>query len=232
MRPTIALASGAIALVVITGCAADAPDASTEPPSPVPTSATPTTEPTREPTSSPTSTPSSSPTASPSPSASDDDDDDARYCGDDYVRAHLARGLVSWPGTVDEQLEAAEPNGVFQPASVLDDLDVVCVATYRIPTDGSPGVAVVSEAVVEQDDDVFEELEAWAAENGYRSRSGETGFVEREAPLNPDGTSTMKIWWAPLDGANPTIGNAAEIVELSGAEPDAILVWHSDFTQD
>ena len=148
------------------------------------------------------------------------------------MRAILERSLVAWPGTIDEQLEEAEPNGVFQPAGALDDLDVVCVATYRIPTDGSPGVAVVSEAVVEQDDDVFEELEMWAEESGYRSRSGETGFVEREAPLNADGTSTMKIWWAPLDGANPTIGNADEIVELSGSEPDAILVVHSDFTQD
>lgn len=228
MRPTIALAAGAIALAALAGCATNAPEASTAPPSAEPSSDEPTPTPTDEPSSSPTSTPSSSP----SPSASDDHDDEARYCGDDYVRAILERALVAWPGTIDEQLEEAEPNGVFQPAGALDDLDVVCVATYRIPTDGSPGVAVVSEAVVEQDDDVFEELEMWAEESGYRSRSGETGFVEREAPLNADGTSTMKIWWAPLDGANPTIGNAAEIVELSGAEPDAILVVHSDFTQD
>lgn len=233
MRPTIALASGAIALVVITGCAANAPDAS-EPPSPAPTSATataePTSEPTDEPSSAPTATPSRSPSASPSPSASDDDD--ARYCGDDYVRAMLARGLVTWPGTIDEQLEMAEPQGMFEPAEALDDLDVVCVATYRMPTDGTPGVVVISEAVVEQGDDVFEELEMWAEEAGYESRSGETGFVEREAPLNPDGTSTMKVFWAPLDGVNPTIGNAAEIIELTGAEPDAVLVVHSDFTQD
>ena len=103
--------------------------------------------------------------------------------------------------------------------------------TYRIPTDGSPGIAVVSEAVLARSDVVFQELEAWATANGYTSRTGQTGFVEREAPLNPDGTSTMKIFWAPLDGTDPTIGNAADIVRLSGAEPDAVLVWHADFTQ-
>ena len=103
--------------------------------------------------------------------------------------------------------------------------------TYRSPIDGGDGVAVISEAVIARDDDVFPQLEAWAGANGYAARTGETGFVEREAALTADGTSTMKIFWAPLDGNDPTIGNAADIVRLSGADPDAVLVWHADFTQ-
>ncbi|MGC5077868.1 hypothetical protein [Agrococcus sp. DT81.2] len=224
MRSTTALAAGAIVLAAITGCAPSAPQVTPEPSSPVPT------EQTSEATTPPAPTPfGPTPSASPSPSASGDDD--ARYCGDEYVLSVISGGPVGWEGTPEEQLQSAQPEGVFQPADAIDGLDVVCVVTYRIPTDGSPGVAVVSEAVLERDDDVFEELEAWATANGYESRTGQTGFVEREAPLNADGTSTMKIFWAPLDGDDPMIGNAADILRLSGADPDAVLVWHADFTQ-
>ncbi len=225
MRSTTALAAGAIVLATITGCASSAPQRSPEPSSTAPT------EQTAEPTTTPTPTTSASTAASPSPSASHHHDDAARYCGDEYVMSVISGGPVGWEGTPEEQLEAAQPEGVFEPADAIDGLDVVCVVTYRIPTDGSPGVAVVSEAVLERDDDVFDELEAWATANGYESRTGQTGFVEREAPLDADGTSTMKIFWAPLDGDDPMIGNAADILRLSGADPDAVLVWHADFTQ-
>lgn len=109
----------------------------------------------------------------------------------------------------------AEPQGVFEPAGALEGLDVVCVATYRTPTDGAPGVAVVSEAVLERDDGAFTALEAWASANGYEPPSGATGFVERQAPPNADGTSTMKIFWAPLHSDSPTIGNAADILSTA-----------------
>lgn len=229
MRPTIALAAVAIALAV-TGCAPTAPEVTPEPSSTAPPA--PTTEPTVTPSPTPSATPSATPSSSPSPSASHDDDDDARYCGDEYVLSVITGGPVGWEGTPEEQLAMAQPRGVFEPADAVDDLDVVCVATYRMPTDGgSDIVAVVSQAIVERDDDVFHQLEEWATANGYESRSGGTGYGEREAPPNPDGSSTMKIFWAPLDGDDPVIGNAAEIVQLTGADPDAVLVIHSDFTQ-
>lgn len=219
MRTTLALAG--IALVALVGCAPVAP-AST--PDPTATTATPTPQPSSDVPTSPAPTAP----ASPSPSAHASD---ARYCGDEYVLLMIGSGPVGWEGTEEEQLAQAQPEASFEPAEALAGLDVECVVTYRIPTDGSPGVAVVSEAVVARDDVVFQELEAWAAANDYTSRTGQTGFVEREAPLNADGTSTRKIFWAPLDGTDPTIGNAADIVRLSAAQPDAVLVWHADFTQ-
>lgn len=221
MRPTLALATAGIALVALVGCVPSAPAAT---PEPVPTTTTPTPQPSSDPPSPPATTPPASP--SPSPDASD-----ARSCGDEYVLMATGSGPVGWEGTDEERLAQAQPEATFTPAEALAGLDVECVVTYRIPTDGSPGIAVVSEAVLARSDVVFQELEAWATANGYTSRTGQTGFVEREAPLNPDGTSTMKIFWAPLDGTDPTIGNAADIVRLSGAEPDAVLVWHADFTQ-
>ncbi|MFA4842083.1 MAG: hypothetical protein WC580_10300, partial [Agrococcus sp.] len=148
MRPTIALAAGAIALAAVTGCGPTAPETTPEPSSTAPT----------VPTTEPTATPSPTPSSSPSPSASDDDDD-ARYCGDEYVLSVITGGPVGWEGTPEEQLAMVQPRGVFEPADAIDDLDVVCIATYRMPTDGGPGEVVVSEAVLERDDDVFQELE-------------------------------------------------------------------------
>lgn len=232
MRPVLALTSAGIALVALVGCGPAAPVAS---PSPTPTATDqPTTTPSATTTPTPTTQPSSdppSPPATATPPPASPGASGARSCGDEYVLTMISGAPTSWEGTAEEQLAQAQPERSFAPAEALASLDVECVVTYRTPIDGSPGVAVVSQAVVARSDVVFQELEGWANASGYTSRSGQTGFVEREAPLRADGTSTMKIFWAPLDGENPTIGNAAEIVRLSGAQPDAVLVWHADFTQ-
>lgn len=212
-----------IVLAALTGCMPGAPPAS-----PQPTQAS-------GPTRTPTPAPRATPTASASPSASapaGDDHAGARYCGDEYVLSLVRSGIVGWEGGRLEVLEMAQPQPTFEPNDLLLGLGVVCVVTFRVPTDDPPDVAIVSVAMLERDDDVFAALDTWASEHYYELRTRETGFTEREAPPNADGTSTRKIFWAPIDGDDPVIDNAADIVRLTGAAPDAVLLVHADFTQE
>lgn len=136
-------------------------------------------------------------------------------------------------GSQEEQLEQAAPEPGFAAAEALAGLDVVCAITYRSPTDGDSGVVVrTSEAFVAGDGGALEQLEAWAAANGYVAQSEEPGFQELHQPPNADGSTTRKIFFAPLDGERPPIGDAERLIALTGAPPDAIYVWHANFTVD
>lgn len=151
----------------------------------------------------------------------------ARYCGDAFVldRPHL----VWWEGDEAAQLVAAAVRPAFEPADAIAGLEVQCVATFSSPVDGDPGGVVrISEAFVERDDAAFATLEAWAAANGYQ-RASDDRFTQWERPETGDGTS-VSIFWAPLDGTEPMMGNAAEIVRQTGVDPDAISVWHGVYT--
>lgn len=183
------------------------------------------------PSSPPTASPAPAPPAAP-PAPGPTAVDGAPYCGDAFVLS-LVSGDVGWQGTPEQRLAMAQPRPTFEPADALAGLDVVCVATYRMPVDDEPGVAVIAQALLERDDDAFDALADWASEHYYesRTRSG-SSFVEREAPPDPDGGSTRTIFWAPLDGDNPAIQDAAEIARLTGAAPDAILVRHADVTRE
>lgn len=206
-----------LAILAIAGCASPPG----EPATPSATEPVPTTSATAS--AAPTPSESTEPTASQEPGS-------APYCGDAFVleRAHL----VWWEGDETAQLASADVQPEFEPADAIAGLDVVCVASYSTPVDGTPGgVGRVSEAVLERDDEAFAQLESWAAANGYSPLDAQPGFVEHHAPANADGTTTRKIFWAPIDGDEPVIGDAADILRHTGAEPDAIFVWHVDFTQ-
>jgi hypothetical protein len=194
----------ALALAALAGCAAPAP-------------ATPSAEPT--PSAIATASPSPAPTASA---------DALPYCGDAFIVDRSK--IVWWMGTQEEQLAQAAPEPGFIAAEALAGLDVVCAITYRSPTDGESGVVQVSEAFVATDGGALGQLEAWAASNGYVAQSEESGFQELHQPPNADGTTTRKIFFAPLDGEHPPIGDAERLIALTGAPPDAIYVWHADFT--
>lgn len=229
MRPIDPRAVAAVGLAVLTGCTSSAPSPSAA--TPAPTSApasTPTSTPEPPPSRAPTAT--AAPSAPPPPTASADAVA-ARFCGDAYVLEQLSRSPVGWEGSFEERLAQAQPRGVFEPGGAIDGLDAVCVVTYRMRAAGGHGTVVVSEAVLERDDEVFASLDAWSSAHLYELRTRETGFVEREAPPDADGSPTMVLVWAPLDGDDPVVGNAAELQLLTGAPPDAVLVIHSDFTR-
>ncbi len=165
------------------------------------------------------------PPAPPSPTATADA---VPYCGDEFVldRNHL----MWWPGDAAAQLAAADVRDAFEPADAIAGLDVVCAASYSSPVDGAGGGIVrVSEALLERAPRSFAALRRWARTNGYTT-TAEQPFVERSRPEAADGTTTMKIFWAPLDGDDPTIGGADDIARQTGAASDAIYVWHADFT--
>lgn len=237
-RPLLAAVGCALALL-LAGCTQPATLEPTSDPSPSASpaaspsapAATPTVVDPPAPAPSPTASPASGPSVSPPPATPAAA---APYCGDEYVLSVL-RTIVGWEGDREQQLAMARPQPTFEPADVLAGLDVICVATFRVPIEDEdePAVAVVSEALLERDDDAFDVLADWASEHYYESRFRQGGsFIERDAPPEADGSLTRKIFWAPLDGDEPTIANAAEIVRLTGAPPDAILVWHADFTRE
>ncbi|SFR99750.1 hypothetical protein SAMN04487783_0383 [Agrococcus baldri] len=215
VRRTLAGFLLALAVAALAGCAAPQPAATTAPGTPAP--AAPSAEP----------TPSATPTASPSPTSTASAAA-LPYCGDEFIVDRSS--IVWWMGTQEEQLAQAAPEPGFVAAEALAGLDVVCAITYRSPTDGEPGVMQTSEAFVASDGGALEQLEAWAAANGYVAQSEGDGFQELHQPPNADGTTTRKIFFAPLDGEHPPIGDAERLVALTGAPPDAIYVWHADFT--
>lgn len=220
------------AVALLTGCGApsgapQAPDTAPATPSPT-ASETPAATPTPDPSASPIATPDPTATGPATPGT-----EAAPYCGDAYVLSTFSTAPVAWVGTEAEILEQAQAQGGFEAEGAIAGLDAHCTAVYRVPTDGGPGVATVSTALLPRNDAALAQLEQWAAANGYLPAPGTESmqFMERYAPANPDGTTTRKIFWAPLDGAEPMIGNAADIVALTGAPADAIAVWHSDFTR-
>lgn len=222
-RARLAAALLASVAVALAGCAAS-PGADVASPTPTSAAAQP-----PSPSAAPAAEPH--PTVEPHPTADAEPTHPAAppYCGDDYVLAATSTGPTSWMGTEEEVLAALQPAGRFEPAGAIEGLDVVCVATYRIPVDGAEGIGFVSEAVLDAEG-TLEHLEAWAPANGYLPLPGTSGFVERHAPANPDGTTTMKLKWAPL--AEESMSAVAEhVAATTEAAPDAIHLWHVDFTQ-
>lgn len=218
----------AAAVLVLSGCVtppggADPASAPTLAPGPGATSEAPAGDP------APSETDSAAPEAPASQTV-----ETAPYCGDESVLVSLRDSPTGWVGDDAEMLERAWAVGGFEPASALEGLAVHCTSNHQTPTDGDPGVVTVNFAVLLPGADVLEHLEQWSTANGYEPAPGTESqrFMERYAPPTPDGTTTTKIFWAPLDGDEPTIGQADEIRAATSAPEGAILVWFSDFTQE
>lgn len=227
----IASVSAIVIVLALAGCAEPAeapptPSATSQPPSQLP-SPSPSAAPSATPNAEPAPASASPPAGSAQPGASATATPAAaRYCGDAFVldRPHL----VWWEGDEAAQLAAADVQPVFEPPDALAGLEVQCVATFTSPVDGEPGAVIrISEAFVEHDDSVYAALEAWATANGYQPTSDDR-YTPWERPTD-DGTG-VSIFWAPIDGSTPMIGNGAEIVRQTGVDPDAIAVSHGVYS--
>lgn len=172
----------AAVLALLTGCA-EATPAQTPAPTPTPT-AIPT------PTQTPTPTPTPTPTAA--PSGSQLDFAYSTPCADATAIDPESVTTIRWDGTYDEQLAQAELRPGFEPTGMLAADTVLCSLSYRLPLDGEPSTGHFSVAYV-RDANALEQVEAWAAANGYAAPADPASVGREVVAVSPDGLHDVRV---------------------------------------
>ncbi len=217
-RSSLAVSVVLATAVALVGCSAQEPQPSEEPAA----SASPSATASATPSPSPSATPSEEPVAEP-------------QCGDAYVIASTSgdTGFSIFPGTDEEVLAAAQPRAGFVAPEAIDGLDVLCTVTHLAPTNGEPGVVELSTAFIAPGPGAEEQLAAWATEHGYVADDTSSPYSERYLPRLADGSTTMKIVFAPIArfGGPDALGTRDWAGETGVAVVgETLVVTHSDFT--
>lgn len=187
-------------------------------------------EPSGEPAASPSATATETPTPTPSPT--EESFAEPPQCGDAYVLALNAGGVVGFTGTDDEVLAAAAPTIGFAHPEAIDGLDVRCTVTMLSPTDGAPGTVEVSMAFVGPEPAPVPALERWATDAGYVP--GDSVPAEWFRPLAADSSTTQKVVWLTSADRGLDEEGVASLAEQTGVamDLDTMLLVHYDFTVD
>lgn len=223
---SILAAAAAAGALLLAGCTA-APTAPSSAPSPAP-SGTPTATP-ATPSAAPSPS-SSAPADSAAPSADGDSVAVAPRCADAMAIDPEGSYPVSWQGSYEEQIAAADPQPGFEPAGLLDADGVLCSVVYDFPTHGpEAGVGRFSTALV-RSEGALERMQAWALERGYRQLDPSSP----EYILDGDGSFAARML---VHSVGETLFDDVPLAALerrSGLdlEPTDVLVTHADFQSD
>lgn len=175
------------ALALLTGCAEAAPAQT----------AAPTATPTTTPTATPTPTPTPTATATAAPAGPQIDFADGTACGDATAIDPESVATVSWMGDYEEQLASAELQVGFEPTGVFSTDEVLCSLSYKLPLDGSPSAVGHFSVAYVRDASVPDQVEAWAAANGYGPSSESQPMATGGVWVTADGMGRLSVH--PLD---------------------------------